>query len=89
MKTDHQAAFLERLNPRTIEAVWHDHCAHCERCKQWKEAEPTTLAHVCPEGVNYVKVIIAKHAPKKKRELVERDKFWASKEQIKAAMRYK
>lgn len=89
MKTGQQLEFLERLNPRTIEAVWGDHCRRCACCRLWEEDKSATLVHVCPEGLNYVKVILAKHAPKKPREPIVRSVYWASKEQVKALMKYK
>lgn len=88
MKTPEQEAFLARLNPKGIEGVWMDHVSHCDRCQMYDEDRPATLSHVCPEGVQYLRVILRKKYPQK-RQRAFRPGMPASKEELKMVTRYK
>lgn len=78
-----------RLNPATIETIWAGHKRRCERCQLWDEVSSAGLVHVCPEGAQYAKVLLAKRNPPPKRERVERSENYVSKERLKQVMRYR
>lgn len=87
-----------RLDPRTIEAVWEDHLAQCKRCGFVVFDQPVTLANCCPEGSQYIKVLLEKRAlpelAKKKKADAARAKnmrgdFYGTKKQVKSLMKFK
>jgi hypothetical protein len=97
-KADNENSFLVKLDPKTIEAVWADHLRTCERCAQVNVDKSVTLSHACPEGAQYVKVILRKKADPqlaaqrhadREQEKAARGKCYASKRDVAAAMRYK
>lgn len=88
MKTPEQEAFQARLHPKTIEAVWAEHVKGCNRCQLYVAGETSTLAHVCPEGVQCLNVLMTKTMPKAKRVRAQRPGMWASKEEVKRVTRY-
>lgn len=81
--------FRVKLDPRTIEAVWTDHLTGCVRCKLADIDSPATLTNACPEGVQYIKVLLVKRNPPPRRERPPRPEGWVDKETAKRAMKYK
>jgi hypothetical protein len=97
-KADNENSFLVKLDPKTIEAVWADHVLTCERCAQVDVDKSVTLKHACPEGSQYVKVILRKQVEPQlaaqlradlEQEKKMRGEYYASKRDVAAAMRYK
>lgn len=64
-----------------------EHLHSCEQCRHFDETKPATAALCCLDGSILLKQDAAKNAPKK--PTVERSGNYATKAQIKAAMRYK
>ncbi len=69
-----------------IDADWLSHRAGCEDCRQFDESKPATAAVMCLEGAVLYK---RDNKPTERRERVEKPDTYASKAQVKAAMRYK
>lgn len=56
---DKNKGFLARLDPKIVKAAWHDHLRGCARCQKVDFRRTATLAHCCPEGVEYIKSMLA------------------------------
>lgn len=97
-KPDNENSFLVKLDPKTIEAFWSDHVSHCRHCGQVNVDVPVTLKHACPEGVQYINVILRKREEPKLAAQLRADReqarkmrgeCFASERDVAAAMRYK
>jgi hypothetical protein len=64
------------------------HQLDCARCRQCEPDKPATLVNLCYEGSLVLKNKIAKESPKK-RATPLRDEFFASKQIVREAMKYK
>lgn len=69
-----------------LDGSWDAHREGCERCASFDEEKPSTAAAMCLEGAVLYKRdnAVATRGPR-----AERDDTYATKAQVKAAMRYK
>lgn len=69
-----------------LDESWWYHSQVCERCAKFDEKKPATAVEMCLEGAILFKRDNAKAQPKPE---TQRDEHYATKAQVKAAMRYR
>ena len=69
-----------------LDANWRTHSTDCAECKRFDADKPATIGLMCLEGAVLWK---RENAVGPKRQTVDRPDNWASKSEVKAAMRYK
>lgn len=77
---------FEATRGLALDGDWKAHLATCERCRQFDPQRPATAAVMCLEGA----VLYKRDNPSTKpRQRAERSDTYATKEQVKRAMRYR